>query len=271
MTGARLSTFVLYILLTILFFPNRQLDAAEDIELQGHLERIQYYEMALEDQSNALNMCTDNISGTLKAYDAAVAEGDSDLAASKNSEYLSLENLRNHYLNKILDTLQKLASEHAQAASKLQEMRLHNDALEQTSKAGELLDRRAEIYSQQASNALQESQYDKAGPRYEQAYSAYRSAEAQWQRALQLYKLINAEHDAKELRRRRESSFLKGSAVLRSAANAYFNSYQLHKEKASAQNVDIYSRNAGDEWRLTAQAQQNYERVQKVLKLLDKQ
>lgn len=239
-------------------------------EFQGSTERIECYQMALADIKEALHTVTAALVKAQGTYDDAVTQGEDSVASASNTERVTLEALHTLYTEKLLDTMARLATEYEIMAGKLQAAQAYGQALQYVSRGAETHGARAEVYEAEAIAVSHKSAYDLAGQMYEKAYAAYGTAQAKWQQAPHLLKLMGGELGDKEIRERIDKSVDRGVAVLRAAATAYFSAYQTHRDKAAAGPVDIYSQTAGEEWRLAALAQENHERVALIVKNIEK-
>jgi len=245
--------------LAMLTLPLRADERRADV--QGHLERIECYRMALSEQRQALDATDEQIEKALAAYEAAVAGDDSAAAAARIGECSRLGALSRFYTNRVLRTMRTLAGEHEGLAGKLQSQRLDGQAVEHISHAAALWEEKAELYGDQADDACRRGDFDAAAPLYEKAYACCNSAQSRWRQVLALLKLTN-----RKAVDRLNHSVSRGLKLLRAAVDAYYDSYQLHREKARGGTVDIHKRNAGEEWGRAAQAQKNHERVTQALR-----
>lgn len=239
-------------------------------EFQGSTERIECYQMALADLKEALNTVSSALIQAQGIYDDAVTQGEESVASASNTERVTLEALHKLYTEKLLDTMVRLAAEYEIMAGKLEAVKAYGKALEYASRVAETHGACAEVYEAEAIASSQKSGFDLAGQMYEKAYASYGTAQAKWQQALRLLKLLGGNLGDKEIRERIEVSAGRGVAALRAAATVYFSAYQAHREKATSGPVDIYSQTAGEEWRLAALAQQNHERVVLIVKSIEK-
>ena len=249
----------------------RGLDAADPgTDLDGCQERIECYEMALADQREALSVCEQKVGEAIEAGQAASARGDQTAVAARQADRVTVEGLRQLYTDKVVDTLEKLGAEYEKLAEKQRAMRLYAEAFEHICLAAGVWDERGEVQDKQAARVSQQSGFDAAGVASERAYEAYRRAYAKWQDAARLLATLEQKNDDRQVATHLEASQLKSMNALRAATSAYFSAYQMHRKNAKGQVIDIFSCSVGEEWRLTAQAQQNYERLAKTLAAVEK-
>lgn len=228
--------------------------------LQARLERVQYYELALADQREALRQTRARLQQALQAYQTSVNKEGEDTAAYR-TETNTLTRLEGIYTKNMLATMKQLADEYERLARTFRGQGAFNDALRYLNAAAPLWDERGEILGEQAEDLVQDAKFSPAAAQFEKAATEWQAARAIWEQAIRISRAADTDREGKELQADADASAANAMQALRSAADSYFSAYQFHKQRAASQELDIYARNAGQEWQRTAGAQQNYERV----------
>jgi hypothetical protein len=233
----------------------------EDIQTAGHLERIDYYGMALAAQREAMAVSSLEADQALADYRGALQGQAAETAARLKVELDALVALETSYSDKLQATMAALAGEHDGLAAKWQAQQVAGEAGKHILSSATLWTQSGELSESIALQKREKADFDGAGAAFEKAYAAYNTACSRWNQARRLSATVGMDDTVRETSN-------KGLQALQSASLAYADAIEAHAQKAREETMDIHRGTAGDEWRLAAVAQQNRERMQLLIRTL---
>lgn len=235
-------------------------DGIQD-EIAGHLERIDYYERALNEQREAVADCRDK----------GVDHDDAENAEALQGRIATFNGLVRLYLGKMLGTMQTLAAENDQLGQKYEKTEEFQKAAKRFTMQAQLWETVAELASSQADETFAADKFSAAAGLYEKCSGNWNNARIGFQNTLRCVKRLGGETQTMAIKDRMTACANRAFDALEYARDAFFDTYRMHHENAEASDLDIFSKSIGDEWHLTAKAQQNYERLDRQVRDLERQ
>lgn len=273
LSGRAFSTRHMFCLFLTLSLVVGGLTARAD-ECDYHLDRIEFYANALDNQEKAFEICASHVDD-LRESCVDDPSDDADVRKKQRKTLKKFKRLRDLYLDKIIKTLKFLATEHEKLAEKQKEMALYVGSLQNMIRAAKIWEEVGSKYEKKGVICQDEGRYDKAGSFNENAYSAFKNAQSRWKK----YLVINAKGHDERSRLRAEKivklalkdNYYDGLEAMRKASQAYYRYYQKYNKSARETDVDqvVEKAKAGDKWLLAASANEKYERSLNLLRKIE--
>jgi hypothetical protein len=245
-------------------------DGIQD-EIAGHLERIDYYERALNEQREAAADCRDKGVDAHRDYQEAVDHDDAENAEALQVRIATFNGLARLYLGKMLGNMQTLAAENDQLGQKYEKTEEFQEAANRFTVQAQLWEAVAESAGSQADETFAADKFSAAAGFYEKCSGNWSNARTGFQNTLRCVKRLGGEARTMAIKDSMTACANRAFGALESARDAFFDAYRMHQENAEAGDLDIFSKRIGDEWHLTAKAQQNYERLCRQVHDLERQ
>lgn len=234
--------------------------------IEAHLERIELYRTAARRQQAAIETCTRQGAEALAAYQRAATrqageggEGE-DLTVLDQACHTATQ-LMVHYLQKLIDTQQKLAAEHEALGLKYRGAEEFGLAEASFVAAGDAWESVAEGLATQAEQIARDGNLHDSGGAYERAAGFCAKAASCWQLALDCSRSLAAAAGDLTHGNRASTALATQRYMLRSAIKAYYHAYQQHKARGTSHPADLQSRQVGEAWLLAARSHEQYERL----------
>ncbi|OPZ28944.1 MAG: hypothetical protein BWZ02_01127 [Lentisphaerae bacterium ADurb.BinA184] len=238
--------------------------AAQDSALNAidaHLERIALFSSAVRGQQAAIDVCGRQSAEALALYQAAVAAGRSDDLPSLESACQTTATLLNHYMQRLIDTQQKLASEYDALAGKYRGGEQPGLAEPNYVSAGATWEKTADAVAAQAEEFSRDGSLDSAGATFERAAGLAERARNSWQQAFVCARALGSAANDLTYESRAAAALATQRHLLRNAVKSYYNAYQQHKLQAAADRSDVASQQIGEGWLTAAASHAQYERL----------
>jgi hypothetical protein len=229
--------------------------------IDAHLERIELYRTAIRAQQAAIDACSRRSSEALTAYQGAMAKGDSDALAALDVACQTATQLMIFYLQRLIDTQQRLAGEHDALGTKYRGLEEFGLAESSYVIAGDTWEKVAEDLSAQAEQSARDGNLHDSGSAYERAAGFCEKAAGSWRQALSCTRALGSAANDLTYGNRAATALAGQRDMLRNAVRAYYSAYQQHKALAATDKGDLNNRQIGEAWLRAARSHEQYERL----------
>ena len=236
--------------------------------VEARLERIELYGMALRAQQAAIDLCTRENAEAFAVYQAAANAGQAENLATLEQTAQAQAAVLAYYVQRLIETQQKLATEHDALADAYRAADQPGLAEPSSVSAGTLWEKATDNLAAQADQLSREGNLDECGKAYERSAGFCEKAASSWRQALVCARALGSATNDLTYESRGAAAAAGLRRMLRNAAKAYFNAYQAHKNRAATVAGDVEARQVGEEWLLAAQSHVQYERISQRLAAL---